>query len=234
MGHPLPFDRHDWTVQTEGGRTQRYVIDYYVDEDKANHAEGSGMVNKDDRGKINSILVDVRPAILDSVSGFWPGVIGRGMIMPLARAIGKTKFEPLEFFPSEGLKKQKGESMKTWEGIIKSAAKDKDQNETNATKEELSAMKSDLSENQLQDLAVKMNKIKKECKKEQKAVDKCKNDSECAQASLGLALCAGKTICTVQRNAVLQVLHNNEEDGDKMDVALSNLMACVQRGGLSR
>ena len=66
LGHPLPFDRHDWTIQRPDSTTIRYVIDYYVDETKANEAEGSGMVKKNDYGAIKSIMVDVRPALVDS------------------------------------------------------------------------------------------------------------------------------------------------------------------------
>ena len=90
FGHPLPFDRHDWTVQSPNGSTQRYVIDYYVDETKANTAKNSGMVSKDDKTSIQSIMVDVRPALLDSFEGVWSGVIGRGVLMPLARRMGKS------------------------------------------------------------------------------------------------------------------------------------------------
>ena len=33
MGHPLPFDRHDWYVDRCGTEV-RYVIDFYFDDDK--------------------------------------------------------------------------------------------------------------------------------------------------------------------------------------------------------
>eukprot|EP00122_Pirum_gemmata_P020646 Pgem_evm1s19291 len=46
---PLPFDRHDWVVESNGVH-RKYVIDYYADED-------------DDSG-IPNIYLDVRPCIL--------------------------------------------------------------------------------------------------------------------------------------------------------------------------
>lgn len=38
MGHPLPFDRHDWYVDRCGTEV-RYVIDFYFDDDKAGTPE---------------------------------------------------------------------------------------------------------------------------------------------------------------------------------------------------
>nr|DBA44775.1 TPA_exp: holocytochrome c synthase [Huperzia lucidula] len=49
MGHGVPFDRHDWTVD-RGGRLIRYVIDFYYDES----LEGSGKW---------PFFIDVRPAL---------------------------------------------------------------------------------------------------------------------------------------------------------------------------
>ncbi len=40
MGGPLPFDRHDWTVD-RCGKEVRYVIDFYFDDDKAGTPEVS-------------------------------------------------------------------------------------------------------------------------------------------------------------------------------------------------
>jgi Cytochrome c/c1 heme lyase len=38
LGGPLPFDRHDWTID-RCGTTVRYVIDFYYHEDKAGSPE---------------------------------------------------------------------------------------------------------------------------------------------------------------------------------------------------
>ncbi|EJK67851.1 hypothetical protein THAOC_11053, partial [Thalassiosira oceanica] len=52
LGHPLPFDRHDWTVtrtNPDGSSTDvRYVIDYYHDDEAADESEGSGLVDMKD------------------------------------------------------------------------------------------------------------------------------------------------------------------------------------------
>lgn len=70
FGHPLPFDRHDWTVTRTNpvdGSTKdvRYVIDYYHDEGAARTDAGSGMPKMDAPlgvdGGLRSLLVDVRP-----------------------------------------------------------------------------------------------------------------------------------------------------------------------------
>jgi Cytochrome c/c1 heme lyase len=35
LGHPLSYDRHDWTFLREDATTVRYVIDYYYDDSRA-------------------------------------------------------------------------------------------------------------------------------------------------------------------------------------------------------
>ena len=145
LSHPLPFDRHDWTVTrtnpTDGSESQvRYVIDYYHDEVMASEEEGSGLPNMNDgigdKGRIKSLLVDVRPAA-DSVSDVW----GRMVTMPLARrgcrsilecvlfkghgSGKKVDFEPLPLQPSDTLKKSLDESMRVWDNIQRDAANKK-------------------------------------------------------------------------------------------------------------
>jgi len=58
LGTPLPFDRHDWTIDRQSERV-RYVLDYY---------EGP-----DDLEGNPSFIVDVRPA-LDSFGSAWDRV----------------------------------------------------------------------------------------------------------------------------------------------------------------
>jgi cytochrome c heme-lyase len=145
LSHPLPFDRHDWTVTrtnpTDGSETEvRYVIDYYHDEVVASEEAGSGLPNMNDgigeKGRIKSLLVDVRPAA-DSFSEVW----GRMVSMPLARrgcrsilecvlfkghgSGRKIDFEPLPLQPSETLKQSLDESMRVWENIQRDAASKK-------------------------------------------------------------------------------------------------------------
>jgi len=90
LGHPLPYDRHDWTVLRNDGTTVRYVIDYYYDETRANLSEDSAMPELHDRGATSSLLVDVRPAL--DVPG---NLFARAVQMPYRLAAGKTKYEML-------------------------------------------------------------------------------------------------------------------------------------------
>ena len=145
LSHPLPFDRHDWTVTrtnpTDGSETEvRYVIDYYHDEVMASEEAGSGLPSMHDgiggNGRIKSLLVDVRPAT-DSVGEVW----GRMVSMPLARrgcrsilecvlfkghgSGRKVEFEPLPLQPSETLKESLDESKRVWENIQNDAANKK-------------------------------------------------------------------------------------------------------------
>lgn len=145
LNHPLPFDRHDWTVtrsHTDGSvEDVRYVIDYYHDDKAALEEEGSGLPQMNEGigsgGKIQSLLVDVRPAA-DSVSEVW----GRMVTMPLARrgcrsilecvlfkgegnARDKSDFEPLPLRPNDSLKESLSESKQVWDNIQKDAANQK-------------------------------------------------------------------------------------------------------------
>ena len=142
LNHPLPFDRHDWTVTRShpDGSVEdvRYVIDYYHDDKAAQEEEGSGLPQMNEGigsgGKIQSLLVDVRPAA-DSVSEVW----GRMVTMPLARrgcrsilecvlfkgegnARDKSDFEPLPLSPNDSLKESLSESKQVWDNIQKDAA----------------------------------------------------------------------------------------------------------------
>ena len=145
FGHPLPFDRHDWTVTRKGAgpggseepRDVRYVIDYYHDDVAASADDGSGTPDLDadvcQSGGLRSLLVDVRPAA-DSVSEVW----GRVVLMPLARrgcrsilecvmyggrGYGpRSDFEPLPLRPSDSLRASLGESKLVWENIKRDAA----------------------------------------------------------------------------------------------------------------
>ena len=90
FGHPLPYDRHDWTVLRDDGTTVRYVIDYYYDETRASSSDESAMPELHDRSGTPSLLVDVRPA-LDGLGSF----IQRAVQMPYKIATGQTKYEML-------------------------------------------------------------------------------------------------------------------------------------------
>jgi cytochrome c heme-lyase len=143
LSHPLPFDRHDWTILRPNGEEVRYVIDYYHDDAAANEEDGSGLPHMHggigEGGQVKSLMVDVRPAV-DGIGGLRE-VYGRMVTMPLARrgcesildcVLGggegkgdKSKFEPLPLYPNESLKSSLGESEKVWENIQRDAANKK-------------------------------------------------------------------------------------------------------------
>eukprot|EP00520_Triparma_pacifica_P010112 CAMPEP_0118662590 /NCGR_PEP_ID=MMETSP0785-20121206/16915_1 /TAXON_ID=91992 /ORGANISM="Bolidomonas pacifica, Strain CCMP 1866" /LENGTH=408 /DNA_ID=CAMNT_0006556149 /DNA_START=122 /DNA_END=1344 /DNA_ORIENTATION=- len=203
MGHPLPFDRHDWTVLRPDGERVRYVIDYYYDESLASTAPNSGMVSKHDHGKIECIMVDVRPAA-DSLSTTY----ARAVKMPMAIRAGETKFKPLPMYPSEEMKKQKGESERTWDSIIGKKA-------TPAV----------VGEEERIRIKKSLEKIKTDCKSLQKAMDNCSSDNECAKASLALTMCMARIGCPLQHGAFRAVLDKGEDD--KVDKALEVVVECV-------
>jgi cytochrome c heme-lyase len=97
LGHPLPFDRHDWVLERPGGSTtQRYVLDYYYNEHRPPY-----------------VMVDVRPA-LDSWSAFWQ----RAITMPFARYVQQsTPFDYLPLWPSPDMQSQVAESVQVWRQI---------------------------------------------------------------------------------------------------------------------
>lgn len=61
MGYPMPFDRHDWTVD-RCGKEVRYILDFYYD----NSEEDKQMnIDKNDDGFLvpKRVIIDARPAI---------------------------------------------------------------------------------------------------------------------------------------------------------------------------
>ena len=96
LGHPAPFDRHDWIVD-RGGEEVRYVIDYYHDESKVSQDTIPKQLR--DAHAMQSIIVDVRPA-LDSVGS----VVSRLFLMPLAQLRGTSHYRPPPFLPPLAMK----------------------------------------------------------------------------------------------------------------------------------
>lgn len=91
LGHPKPFDRHDWIVD-RGGKEVRYVIDYYSDESLTQQDQLPQHLK--DIQSMKSISVDVRPA-LDS----FHALLDRTLRMPLTRLLGATHYRPPPFLP---------------------------------------------------------------------------------------------------------------------------------------
>jgi hypothetical protein len=96
-GHSAPFDRHDWVVD-RGGKEVRYIIDYYHDE--SNITKDQLPSHLQDFQSMKSILVDVRPAALDSIASFVDVVVK----MPWYRYQGNTAYNPPSFFPPSAMK----------------------------------------------------------------------------------------------------------------------------------
>ncbi len=246
FGHPLPFDRHDWTVVRPDGTEVRYVIDYYFDETRASETEESAMPNLHDRDAVKSVLVDVRPAA-DSAST----IFGRTVMMPIARHVNQsTQFEPLPMLPTNDLKKQVGESEKVWDNIQKSVRESR-QKAAGVIEEAKSMVLTqddlpeeqrkkvmDISDDEARDIAKSFATMLDECKKIQKLVDDCKDEAECAKASLALTMCLAKVVCPLQQKAVADVLDAADDlDSDdentvkaynaKFEKALENMSLCV-------
>ncbi|GMH57774.1 hypothetical protein TrLO_g10735 [Triparma laevis f. longispina] len=226
LSHPLPFDRHDWTVQREDGSVVRYVIDYYYDESKAADNEAAPLPSMHDESAVKSIMVDVRPAIDSPVL-----LAHRVVTMPLARMQKSTDFKPLKFMPSESMKAQVGESQRTWDSIIKNNVRSDTGGEL-ATK---------MSKSEIDKVAKQMRSIKVDCVKVQKRVDDCTDEMDCARASLGLTMCMAKIACPLQHAAVVKVLEKDEDEEGKVEKALENAVACVAmfdekvaKGGVNR
>ncbi|RHY35316.1 hypothetical protein DYB32_000209 [Aphanomyces invadans] len=81
-----PFDRHDWVVIRNDNTEQRYVIDYYFDDDKAAQ---DAVPRLHDVTSVKSITMYARPAV-DSLSN----VIDR-IKFPILNLLGSTQRVPL-------------------------------------------------------------------------------------------------------------------------------------------
>ena len=112
MGWPIPFDRHDWTVD-RCGTPVRYIIDYYHDEEEENDIKP----HLRSRTDVKSITVDVRPAALDSFTNFMDAVR-----MPFHQQFG-TVADVYEDDVDETVVEMEGgtdihENERYWEGIV--------------------------------------------------------------------------------------------------------------------
>ena len=243
LGHPLPFDRHDWTVVRGDGTEVRYVIDYYHDESRAKETEGSGMPEMHDRDAVGSILVDVRPA-LDGLSA----AMGRAVTMPYARRIGQsTRFEPLPMSPTIEMKDQVAESVKVWDNIQENAREGKEaeryQSEPKiikvAREEDEGGVSADvrIGAKEAAEIAKSFAQALGDCRDAQRAVDSCEDESDYARASLDLTMCMGKLLCPLQHAAVAKTIADEPSDPNdakeaevydaRIDAALENIAICV-------
>lgn len=241
LSHPLPFDRHDWTVVRPSGQEVRYVIDYYHDTALEKDDTSVEDLQIGRGGKVNSLLVDVRPAV-DGPSELWARMVSmplaiRGCASIVDCILGggegkekKSEFEPLPMMPSDTLKQSMEESKRIWESIQKSAkeiveeGKVCDSNEMEATITEADAKK----------MAETYATILKNCQDVKTQLKNCGSDAECNKAFMGMTICAGKVLCPLQHKSFAETLEGvgggkelDEMATAKINIAFQNLGECV-------
>lgn len=232
FGHPLPFDRHDWTIVREDGTEVRYVIDYYHDDHSASDDKESAFPNMHNHNAVKSILVDVRPAV-DSAES----IFARSFRMPYNRFTGKSDYEPMPMLPSESLKLQVSEADKVWENIQANAAanRSKPHSSEDTTQGARNTNESKISEKEATDLAKKYYQIIEDCKETQYKMSTCESEEECSRASLDLTLCMAKIACPLQHSAVIESIHSPVDDESekvynaRVDASLENADLCISQ-----
>jgi len=222
LGHPLPYDRHDWTVERRDGTTARYVIDYYHDETLAREDASSAHPDLHDATASRSLLVDVRPAA-DDVALIW----NRLVTMPYARRFsGKdntNNFEPLPLPPTATMKSQVAESVSVWQNI-QAAAKQQKQEDDERRQQQTEVT---ITEEQAKELALNFAAMLKDCRQARRAVDQCHTEDECARASLDLTMCMSKLVCPLQHTALIERITADDDDDAAIEDALQRVNDCV-------
>eukprot|EP00934_Nitzschia_sp_Nitz4_P006114 Nitzschia sp. Nitz4//scaffold14_size191712//47237//48766//NITZ4_001706-RA/size191712-processed-gene-0.303-mRNA-1//-1//CDS//3329536876//6104//frame0 len=219
LGHPLPYDRHDWTVLRDNGTTIRYIIDYYYDETRARESNDSAKPQLHDRQATPSLLIDVRPA-LDGATQF----MARAVTMPYKQINGQTAFQHLPLRPTPEMSHQVKESIEVWDSIQKahkqqaaSGDKDGDDNQD--------GWAMDITEDQAKKIAKEFALALSKCGEQQAHVSHCTDEQDCAKASMDLTMCVGPTLCAVQHKSLMNTLQGDDED--KIEAALETLTECV-------
>jgi len=180
LGHPLPYDRHDWSVLRQDGSTVRYVMDYYYDDSAL---DGS-----------STLQVDVRPA-LDSVQAAWYRLAG----MPYAHYNSTSPFEYLPLKPPASMKKQLEESREVWRSIQADVAASK-----GGAQDKPKAKPTKRQAKELADLYRQVD-----CNTQKAALDSCTDETLFAQVSLDWTLCMGKTLCPLQHKSLTRALQDD-------------------------
>ena len=242
LGHPFPFDRHDWTVLRPSGQQVRYVIDYYHDTAAENDDTSIEDLQIGRGGKCNSLLVDVRPA-LDGPSELW----GRMVSMPLAIrgcasivdcVLGggegqekKSEFEPLPLIPSDTLKLSMDDSKEVWANIQQdSKQKIEDDNKAVTVATDVSVV----TEAEAMQIADTYATILKQCENVKVQLQNCGSDAECRKAFMGMTACAGKVMCPLQHKSFADTIKEvsvgkdiDEKTSAKINIAFDTLSECV-------
>ena len=119
------------------------------------------------------------------------------------------------------MKSQVSESVSVWASIQAAAAGKATSNDDKLT----------LSKADAQALVQDWTKALKACPTQQKQLNACTTDEDCAKASLDYTLCLSKTLCPLQQAAFTKAL---QEDDDahadaKIEAALEVVQSCVVR-----
>lgn len=224
LGHPLPYDRHDWTVLRKDGSTVRYLIDYYYDDTLAIDDEQSGMPTMDDASATPSLLVDVRPA-LDGPKEFW----SRAVTMPYAQTVAKsTKYESLPLRPTEQMRSQVPESVQTWANIQAAAAESrKKAAEITKSLPEV-AEKVDISEKEALVLSYDFAQALRDCRETSLRVKNAESDMDKAKARMDLTICMGKIVCPLSHETFIKALKDESATADdNIEAAINSMTECV-------
>jgi cytochrome c heme-lyase len=213
LGHPLPYDRHDWTVLRNDGVTVRYVIDYYYDETREHSMADDGKLpDLHDRNASPTLLIDVRPA-LDGPEQLF----ARAVQMPYKIWNKQTTFAHLPLKGTPDMASQVQESINVWK-MIQEGSKPKE-------KVEGGALMMDISESEAKEIAQSFAKVMKTCAAAQKKVSSCKSEEDCMKASMDLTMCMGPELCPVQHKTLRKTLAG--DDDHSIEAALSTLSECV-------
>lgn len=220
LGHPLPYDRHDWTVLRKDGTTVRYIIDYYHDETRAVDSESSGFPDMHDTEATPSLLVDVRPA-LDGPVQAW----NRAVTMPYARRIAdSTPFEPMPMRPTGDMQSQVKESIQVWDNIQAAASKTK---AAPAVIEEEMPMPN-VSAKEAKLLARNFSKALTDCRKVSERVKNAETEMDMAKARMDLSICMAKIVCPLQHGSLVEALSDESAEADsKIETAVGDVSECV-------
>mmetsp|Transcript_20978 Transcript_20978/g.39202 ORF Transcript_20978/g.39202 Transcript_20978/m.39202 type:complete len:377 (+) Transcript_20978:2-1132(+) len=224
LGHPLPYDRHDWTVLREDGSTVRYVIDYYYDESRARETEDSSHPDLHDRDATPSLLVDVRPA-MDGPEQLY----ARAIQMPYKIYTQKTNYQPLPLRGTPEMAQQVQESIQVWKSIQQARKQQQQQEHLEEEAEEVAEFMQEvmtITDSQAKEIAITFAKAIEDCQKERRNIANCSSEEECSRASVDLTMCMGERLCPVQHKSLVKVLSDEDED-QKIEAALETLTECV-------
>lgn len=221
LEHPLPYDRHDWTILRDDGATIRYVIDYYYDETRASTSEDSDMPDLHDRTATPSLLVDVRPALDGTGSLF-----ARAVKMPYRIMAGHTAYDMLPLRGTPELTSQVKESVDVWKSIQQSRLEDQ---QTAGDDGEINSIIINIDEERAKEIALRFADALNGCSDARKGMENCTTEEEYSRASMDLTMCFGKVLCQVQHKTLLKVLasDNEQDDNATTEAALETLTECV-------